>query len=638
MNLAKPLVARGKDGVLQVIKPGRISKQSQDMDSITANHEDAEQWLNRVYPGLKNVHRLGEQASGWLADRDTMVAAKALIKSGAVDLVLATELREIYRNPKFQWDVVQTCLDNGVRFILLTDNVDTDDENWEVMFHVASLRAGLEVPAARQRVRRKAKSSFSRGGMVMKVKYGYRKLTKEEAATGQYGPVGLRVAKVPECTPLIQEMRRRVIRGDSYVVVGEWLTEDAVVTGLYATDNRWTGKLVADLLRDPILSGRKRFRTTIHKLIYESGKHRAEPNPLGPDTKEYAELAHFTPEEHTSLLAVMDARKQVSQKGQRLGRENPLWNQDRRRSVWPGQHATCGVCRGRMYRCGTFLRCQNSLPDSPEHCWNHVQVDFACVRAKVLPWVLGVLDRHPGFRARLVDAAWAEFERRSRRNRQAGNSLDQTIKDLTAQGQRLAKAIAKGGEMDALLVELRLNHTAVAQARKDRDKREDDAGAAGAFTSRDDVATRLDAALTTLVLTSVDMADLLRRLLPTFVIQPVQALDCPQIRPRAKLVLRPDGWATGAEPVEEVSVTLDLFEPPVHIQHLAACVAARQANPKSTLRTIARSLGINYMTVKRALAYYQLMQRAGARDPYREIHEPPTKASRWKKRGRRNAA
>jgi hypothetical protein len=289
-----------------------------------------------------------------------------------------------------------------------------------------------------------------------------------------------------------------------------------------------------------------------------------------------------------------------------------------------------------MYRCGKFLRCCNSLPGSAEPCWNHVQVDFDCIREKVLPWVLGVLDRHPGFRARMVDAAWTEFERRSRRNQLAGNSLEKTIEDLEMQGRRLAKAIAKGGDMESLLVELRSVQASLAQARKDRENRKRDVEAVGMFTSREDVAARIDDAVTTLVLTSVDMAELLRRLLPTFVIQPVQALDCPQIRPRAKITLRLDAWAEGAEPVVEETTTVDLFDPPVHIKHLATCVAMRQVSPNASYSKIAEALGIGLMTVKRALAYHRLMLQAGVSDPYREVQRRPERASRWKKRPTRN--
>ena len=110
-------------------------------------------------------------------------------------MVLVNELREVYRNPRFAWAFVQDCLDHDARVISIADNIDTANEDWEHMMHVACLVHGMAVPETRRRVRRKATHAFIGGGMVMKVKYGYRKLTDEEAQSGQFGPKGLRIAK-----------------------------------------------------------------------------------------------------------------------------------------------------------------------------------------------------------------------------------------------------------------------------------------------------------------------------------------------------------------------------------------------------------------------------------------------------------
>ena len=212
MNLSEPLTSRQPDGVLRVILPGRISKPTQDKESIASQQLDAEGWLKHIYNDKPvKLTTLGEQASGWLADRTTMLQAMAIIEAGECDLVLVGELREIYRNPGFQWKFVFDCLDNDTRFIAVHDCIDTADETWEVMMLAAAMRHGLEVPTTRRRVRRKATYSFSKGGMVSKVKFGYRKLTREEAASGKFGPVGLRLAKLDRDTPKIHEMRLRVL-------------------------------------------------------------------------------------------------------------------------------------------------------------------------------------------------------------------------------------------------------------------------------------------------------------------------------------------------------------------------------------------------------------------------------------------
>jgi hypothetical protein len=78
-------------------------------------------------------------------------------------------------------------------------------------------------------------------------------------------------------------------------------------------------------------------------------------------------------------------------------------------------------------------------------------------------------------------------------------------------------------------------------------------------------------------------------------------------------------------------VVLDLFESPVHIQHLRACVATKVANPRLSLKRIAVAVGTSYMTVKRAMDYSRRMEREGLTDPYRELSERPEQASRWRR-------
>jgi site-specific DNA recombinase len=618
MILGQPLAPKKPDGVLRVILPGRISTPQQDVESITSQQDDAERWLRQVYGGPAQIHRLGEQASGMLANRESMIEAEGLINAGEQDLVLASEVREIYRNPRFLWAFVQDCIDHDTRVICIADNIDTADENWEVMMHAAAFRHGMAIPESRRRVRRKATYSFSRGGMVLKIRYGYRKLSRDEALSGQFGPKGLRVAKLPECTPIIRAMCERILRGDSPTAVADWLNDEGIAPGPYVTSGKWTRKLVSALLRDLILSGTRTFRKVVHKQIYGTGKHRRLPNTQGPDMQTAPELAHLTPEEQAVVIAALNARDRGGGRGDPGGKESPLWNKPRSRSPWPGQHAVCGACGGLMYRAGQHLRCQNTTSASTRSCWNHVQVEMAFVYAQVIPWLVGVLDQYPGFRPRMVAAAWQELERTLRRKHRSTPAVEQRIADLKAQAKTLAQAIRKGGKMTSLLEELQEVEVALQQA--------------GAFTSSEDVANRLDEALLRMAETSLELADLLRRLVSEFVIVPVQALNCPQVRPRAKLTLCLAPWAAEGEAPPPVSVVLDLFKPPEHIRHLSHCVAVRQAQPAATLRELAAELGVNYMTVKRALDYHRQMQRAGWPEPYRELTERPARASRWKNR------
>jgi DNA invertase Pin-like site-specific DNA recombinase len=561
-----------------------------------------------------------------LVDRATIREAEDTIASGDCDLVIAEDLSRIFRNPRHQYNFVQDAVDADTRVICIADNLDTADENWEIMLGVATLRHGMTVPDVRRRVRRTATHAFHRGGMVLKVKFGYRKLSKEEAATGQFGPQGLRIAKRPECTPVICEMRDRVLRGDHYEAIAEWLRDTGIEKPPYA--QQWTFRLVKSLLCDPLLSGKRKFRKTIHRPIYRTGKHRRLPNPE-PEEESYPELAHLSPVEHEVLLRKIKEREVKHR--QKSGRNHRLNGQPRSRAIWPAQHARCAVCNGLMYQIGKSLKCQNALVKGRRRCWNRVQVRSNVARRKILGALLDNAERSVELRQTLVEAVYAEQARTETRNNQTTLTIEREIVEGQRQADNLTLAIAQGGRMGVLLERL----SEVNDKLKALSTQRESNPQVGPVSEETLNATgTLDSLLFSMAETSYVFADFLRSIVSEFFVHPVQALDTFQVRPRATLTVRIRSNDPG-EPdkdSQEWKLVVDLFDPPLHIRHLEACRTARQETPNASLKTIARRLKLNHMTVKRALDYGRRMQGYRISEPYRELSEKPGNASRWKTR------
>lgn len=636
--VAIPLVPKDPSGPLTVVAMGRISTVHQDIENIEASHRYIQDYLGHVYQGLMQVTLLGEQASGMLTDRATIREAEELVASGKVDLIIAEDLARIYRNPRHQYRFVQDCVDQGTRVICVGDNLDTADENWEITMGAAALRHGLHIPDTRRRVRRTATHSFHKGGMVQKIRYGYRRLSPQEAASAQFGPKDLRIARRPECTPIIREMMDRVMRCDPYAAVADWLQAEGVEPGPYVEGGRWTARLVMELLDDPILSGTRTFRDTICRPIFSTGKHKPVRN-AEPETEQCPELAHLSVEEHGALrqeIARRRALRIADTPGPPKRRGIP-----RSRTFWPGQAAVCGACGGPMYYSGRHLRCRNSLPRHGGSCWNHVQVPVELARNRVCCWLVGFLSDKPDLRQVMVDIVWEELDRPRRRAIRNRPDLGREIATLERQAANLAAAIAEGGQLTVLLEKLRAVESALEKARAARTAERKDAGDAAPSTSKRQIEQSLAQTLARLAGSSFEFAGVLRRIFPHFVVQPVQALDSGQIRPRARLTFRPAAMLEtagngGKEQLacEEHCVTLDLFDPPVHIAYLQRCLTAKDAHPEMSLKRIASFLGINHMTVKRAIDYARLMQRTDASEPYCEVHEAPSDAPRWRRRPR----
>jgi hypothetical protein len=125
----------------------------------------------------------------------------------------------------------------------------------------------------------------------------------------------------------------------------------------------------------------------------------------------------------------------------------------------------------------------------------------------------------------------------------------------------------------------------------------------------DQIAQSLPDVLQHLLATSFEMAEVFRGFFPTCVIMPVQAIDTGQVRPRANLSVRSVGAAKSAENLEGLEcLSVDLFQHPVHFEHMAEAVRLRSQTPRPTLRQIGELLGTSYMTVKRALALDKQME------------------------------
>jgi hypothetical protein len=343
-------------------------------------------------------------------------------------------------------------------------------------------------------------------------------------------------------------------------------------------------------------------------------------------------LAHMTKEEFDDLQAVLDAKKQQAPfpEGHKKGRANPMWNRRRSQSTWPGQHPTCTACGGRLYKIGAYLRCCNSLDMNNRTCWNCVQVNLQTVIQKILPWVITVVSQFPIFRQHLVDACWAEYKAARRREHSKSPDRKRALGPLEREAKKLAQAIARG-EIELVEDHLKDLQRCVGRTKKRAKKAHERGGDKPEFLTREAVLADLEGASTLLVQSSFSFAELLRRLLWRFEIFPVQTLDCLQIRARAKVTLSFEAWAKPGEEVPEpISTSIDLFEPPAAITHLAAVVAARSQSPKAGYRRIAAQLGMGLMTVKRAVHYARRMDEAGWTEPFQELTEAPLKAARWR--------
>lgn len=638
-----PLLPKNGE-VLEVLTIGRISTEHQNEENIEAQHAFVEAALKHIYKGRFNLEKLGECASGMLVDRPSINEAMSRVAGGGLDLIMLEELSRAVRNPAHQYAFVQHCVDHETRCICLNDNLDTADENWEVNMGCAALRHGLFIPETRKRIKRTATHAFNTGGMVLRIPFGFRRVCKEEADSCSGTMKGVRLAKDPNCTSTIREMADRVVAGESYGKVADWLNKTNVKPGSYVTSRRWTGKLVREYLRNDLLHGERTFRKTLTTTEFKTGRRRSSRNTSGTvESNIHPELAHLTPAEHRHLLAAMDERAKGSGP-RRRGANNVRYRLPRCRTVFPRQHARCGICGSFMYPVdGKGLLCSRALVGD---CWNRVRPREALVRHQVLASVMASAKRFSEFEPIFVREVRKELRLLQ----------SKSIGDVTALEKQLVGVELRISSICDAIEDRRGSLRALTDRLADLERRRDDvadqietaratADWEPAMMSEAEIRCQLSTIIQYLAGSSHGFSDLMRRLIPVFEVYPVQALDTGQVRARAGILIR---WSaltdetseTNADtdasvPVEERRI-VDLFETPQHIEDGLRLVD--EGDPGGSLRRTASVLPMSKMRVKRARAYAKLMIEAGTSDPFRTLTDAPTTASRWGFRRRSSAS
>jgi DNA invertase Pin-like site-specific DNA recombinase len=643
----KKMTPRNGTKVLNVLVIGRVSTPDQPISNIEAGFQYAEGCIKDVYEGEPCVKHLGEQASGMLVERETIMEAYELIERGWPDLVLMEDISKSYRNPRWIYAFVQDCFDAGVRVIAPGDGLDTWEDNWEVTLGAAALRHGLHIPDTRRRIRRTSDMAFPAGGMVMKVRPGYRKLTKEQADSGKFGAKGLRIMKDPEWTPIFQKLYEMVVKQrKSGTRLAVWLNSQvpAVPTGPYATRKTWNQKLILELLRDPLLYGLRQFRKVTGQMLFRTGKSRRRKNPE-PQKIHVPELAHMTEGQWREMNQVLDELGRKANNRQKPGPEHPRHGVARYQSITPLQHATCAICGDYLYIAGySAIKCKNALGHGLKQCWNRVQATCETSREALIDVVLEGVDRCPGTREALLEAAWRQIEAGRRRLGIETSDIEKEVRELETQADRIADAIAEGGNIKYLVAKAKTIDKQLKTARKRLQENAESEKAPVLPITQGEFEIEPRPAILELARTSFEFSDLMRTVVPHFIIQPIQALDTGQVHARAiftfdpgALVQRPANNEVHPPTKTEI-IERDLFEAPVHIRYVAAVVALRKSKlergEKASLKILAQELNINRMTVKRALGYAKIMDQQEMTELYRVLREAPEDVPRWHKRNK----
>ncbi|AZM79079.1 recombinase family protein [Streptomyces sp. KPB2] len=281
------------------------------------------------------------------------------------ELWVSTQDR-LSRDDRHVYLFVDWCLKNNKKVIILDDpdfNKNMSTAAGRTMIQVRAMGPAMELERIKIRVaeshERRRFTARWHGGFPP---FGFRPVSRfEDGKTAAY------LEHCPDMVAVLQEMRRQIIDGQSFLGVSKWLNSNKILTARdrarlrkgkpvksrkgEGVQERWSETTVKSVLTNESTQGLKKYQG---KLLYD---------PEGAPVRLAEPI--FTDDEWTSLQAAIQQRTMT--KAKRVNRTNPLYGV-----------TFCGICgakavqkshtRGdrtwRYYICGSFPkedRCKGSV-------------------------------------------------------------------------------------------------------------------------------------------------------------------------------------------------------------------------------------------------------------------------------------
>ncbi|WP_254509411.1 recombinase family protein [Anatilimnocola floriformis] len=625
--LNPPLVARnGRQ--LRVVVVARISTDKQDEKSLADQEALVREWLTDHYAGRFGVKVLATQGSGERLDRKELRRLKKFIKSRKIDLVISEDLGRIARRLQAS-EFCELCEDHGVRLIALNDNIDTAQEDWRMNSFFASFRHEQYNRDTAKRIRRSLRNRFNNGGVVQTVIFCYEK-SKECEKDEQ-------LKKRPEMEPVIEEIFRRLEDDQSYSEVADWLNAQGVPTGQWCRRKTWTGVMVRRIVFNPILKGVRVRNRRISKRVNKTGRRKSVKAPEAElQTRLCPHLAFVAAERYDRLIRKLELKNAMYSVG-KMGKADPRLGRPKKRTVWPGQHVTCGVC-GYPYVYGGHGKKQNLMCNGAREyaCWNGATFNGPEASAKIAAAVLDAISSLPGYDATYEAEVRAELERKSSTKQVRHAEFSAKLAGTERKLGNIIDAVSESGGNSGLYDRLRQLEAEKSDWQDKLRDLEKEPSEAVSLPSMEELKQLAKQAFQSLAHDSPDFARLMKKLITTIVVDPFRPIDGGDVvlRARFTLTLLPlvpelKCLASESQLFRSQEIVVDLFEPPQRIAYRERVVTL--IGRKMFQRDVGKELGITQPAVQNALKLDALMQKMATLDPYVLVTEPPDDNNRFRR-------
>lgn len=617
MTLNPELVARN-GRVLRVIVVCRISTEHQDERSLQDQEALYRSWLSKHWDGAVEVEVLASQGSGESLVRDDYFRLIALVESRKFDLVISEDLGRICRRVHAHL-FCELCQDASTRCIALNDHVDTALDNWTLSSFFAVMRHETYNADTSQRIRRSKRNRFINGGPWQCPIYGYIK------------PVGATsiddIQKDPAAEPIVERIFAMLEDGASFAEVSDWLNSESVSTGPYCRSEKWTGTILSQFVRNPVLKGIRHWneRTTVRRN--STGLRRSVK--ATPDQLLIAEVPHlaFIDAERFDRVMRMLKKRNKNYQRKKVDGVDPREGVPRQRTTWPSQHMQCGVC-GATFIFGGHGRAGHIFCRGvPAYtCWNCPSVDVVNAGTRIVQRILSEIEQLPDFDSEFASLIHEEAGQNDLGRQQKLAQVQTRLERIDREEDNVTTTIRGAGFIPALTRDLQCLQAERDELLHDRDQLEAESSALTQLPSMAEIRELARAAVADLLPASPEFGRQIRGIVTKLIAVPYQMIGGGQIVLRAFVEIDLAGFAglpslSESAPQQFVRrFIVDLFDPPQREEYRSRVIELQRQ--KKTFKKIGPLLGITDTAAQNAAALQRAMDEASVSDPYKRVVSP----------------
>ena len=611
---------RPRDGkTLMVLGIARISTEHQDKKSLKDQENLYLEWLAKHYEGEYSLKMISGQGSGENLIRQEYHQAIELVESEKFDLVIAEDLGRISRRIHAQL-FCELCEDTNTRLIAINDSVDTGVENWRMSASFATIRHEFYNDDTARRIRRSLRSRFQNGTILGTLPYGIIRPKGVEKDTD--------LVKDPGAQDIYDEMFRLLNTGASYSEVADWLNSKNVPTSSHARSKKWTCALLSALIHNPIIAGKRIRNRKISKRVNKTGKHISVlADPSMTLYREVPHLAFIDWEQWKNLVKKLDQKNAPFRRKGKNGVDTRK-GVPKKRTRWPGQHVTCGIC-GRGYFYGghgqrDYMMCSGA---KSYQCWNGVTFHAPSAAVKMVSAILAELENIPDFTEAMEQQLKEAFLVSQSNKEKNCQELEKQKSELQRRLDNVTYSIREFGgsrELHSQVLELEKQMDNVQEKLQDEMDQPD---ILWKIPKVSEIRDKIKDAFMKLTIESHEFGRILHDLIPHLDVFPFQMVQGGKPVLQAKIILDLSCFyphkdsLQGFHGILRREIRVDLYDLPDKVKWIEK-ISEYLPSGKS-LKFIGKTLGIPDYLVSRTKSLLQKMNDLGISNPYVELTEPP---------------